>query len=214
MSKLRVSGFSISVDGFGAGPQQSRNTPLGIGGESLHEWLTATRTFKKMIGQTGGSTGIDDELAAASMENVGAWIMGRNMFSPSRGPWPDDGWKGWWGKNPPYHSDVFVLTHHEREPIALEGNTTFHFVNGGIHEALERARDAAGERSIRLLGGASTIRQYLSERLVDEMHLAISPIVLGSGERLIVGIDLCALGYDVASSVTSPHALHVVLKRH
>ena len=213
MSKLRISGFSISLDGYGAGPQQSRQTPLGIGGEELHDWLTTTRTFKEMIRQSGGTTGPDDELAAASMENIGAWIMGRNMFTTSRGPWPDDNWKGWWGENPPYHAPVLVLTHHARTPIEMKGGTTFYFVTDGIHDALDRARAAAGEKDIRVLGGASVIRQYLSAGLVDEAHVAFSPRLLGSGESLFAGLDLVKLGYAVAETVNGDRALHVTLRK-
>ena len=181
MGKLRVSSFSVSLDGYGAGPNQSLEHPLGIGGLGLHEWVLGTRTFKKMH---GGTTGPDDDFAARGFENLGAWILGRNMFGPVRGPWPDDTWRGWWGDEPPYHCDVFVLTHHARQPLAMQGGTTFHFVTGGIHEALERARAAAGGKDIRLGGGVATVRQYFRERLIDELHLAIAPVPLGSGESL------------------------------
>jgi dihydrofolate reductase len=209
MSKVRVEGFSISGDGYGAGARQSLQNPLGEGGEELHQWLIPTRTFKQASGKPGGTTGQDDEVAARGMTNIGAWIMGRNMFAPSRGPWPDDTWKGWWGKNPPYHTPVFVLTHHARAAIPMEGGTVFHFVTDGIHEALERARQAAGVKDIRVLGGVSVVRQYLQAGLIDEMHLAISPIVLGSGEHLLSGIDLPRLGYRLAEHVMTPDAMHL-----
>jgi dihydrofolate reductase len=213
MTKLRVHGFAISVDGYGAGPQQSRDNPLGVGGAALHEWAFATRTFRRMFGSEGGSTGIDDDFAARGFAGIGAWIMGRNMFGPIRGSWPDEDWKGWWGDDPPYHVPVFVLTHHPRAPIAMDGGTTFHFVTGGIHAALERAREAAEGRDIRLGGGAATIRQYLQEGLIDEMHLAISPVLLGSGEHLFAGIDAAALGYRCTEHAPSPHATHVILTK-
>ena len=195
MSRLRVASYSISLDGYGAGPSQSVKEPLGVGGEELHGWLVESRMFKELYGKEGGSTGVDNDFAVRGFENLGAWIMGRNMFGPVRGPWPDDNWRGWWGKNPPYHVPVFVLTHHARAPLAMEGGTVFHFVTGGIHEALERAREAAGEKDIRIGGGASTIRQYLEARLIDEMHVAIAPVLLGGGEQLFGGLDLPALGY-------------------
>jgi dihydrofolate reductase len=214
MSLLRVESFSISLDGFGAGPDQSRENPLGVGGESLHGWALATRTFQKtLFGKDEGSTGTDDEFAARGMRNMGAWILGRNMFSPSRGPWPDDGWKGWWGKNPPYHCPVFVLTHHPRASIEMEGGTVFHFVTGGIHEALRLAREAAGDKDIRVGGGTATIQQFLQAKLIDEMHLAVSPVFLGTGERLFDGIDLVALGYECVQHVGTPNTTHVVIRK-
>lgn len=214
MSRLLVRSFTISLDGYGAGPNQSKETPLGVGGEEMHDWLVNTRTFKQMQKQEGGDTGVDETFAAAGFENIGAWIMGRNMFAHSRGPWPkDDSWRGWWGKNPPYHAPTFILTHHKREPLHMEGGTVFHFVTDGIHSALEQARAAAGDRDIRLLGGASTIRQYLEAKLVDEMHFAISPMLLGSGEPLLSGLDLPALGYRCASSTASARATHYVIDR-
>lgn len=213
MPKLRIHAFSISLDGYGAGPDQSRETPLGVGGENLHGWMVATRTFKQLFGREGGTTGTDDDFAARGFANIGAWILGRNMFGPVRGPWPDESWKGWWGDNPPYHCPVFVLTHHRRAPITMEGGTVFHFVTDGIHAALERARDAAKGRDIRVGGGTSTIRQYLEARLVDEMHFAISPVLLGRGEHLLAGLDLPALGYRVAEHVATQAATHVVIKR-
>ena len=213
MSKLRVQSFAVSLDGYGAGPRQDRDHGLGVGGEELHKWFFPTRTFKSMYGGQEGTTGVDDDFARRGFENIGAWIMGRNMFGPIRGAWPDDAWKGWWGDNPPYHVPVFVLTHHPRKPIEMEGGTTFHFVTEGIEEVLRRAKDAAGPKDVRLGGGVETIRQYLRARLVDEMHLAVSPVVLGSGEHLLTGLDLLALGYQVAEHTTSEAAMHLVLKR-
>ena len=217
MSRLRVHGFAVSLDGYGAGPDQSLDDPLGKGGEALHEWLLPTRTFKRMhVPQSageGGTTGVDDDFAALGFENLGAWIMGRNMFGPVRGPWPDESWRGWWGEDPPYHVPVFVLTHHARPPLELEGGTVFHFVTDGIEAALARAREAAGSRDVRLGGGVHTIRQYLSARLIDELHVSISPVLLGSGESLLAGIDLPALGYAMSKHVPSENATHVVLTR-
>jgi dihydrofolate reductase len=213
MPKVRVHAYAISLDGYGAGPQQSLANPQGVGGLANHEWAFATRTFRQMFGREGGSTGNDDELAARGFVGIGAWILGRNMFAPTRGPWTDDGWKGWWGDNPPYHCPVFVLTHHPRAPLEMAGGTTFHFVTDGIHTALERAKAAAGEKDIRIGGGAATIRQYLREALIDEMHLAISPVLLGSGEHLLTGLDLPRLGYRCAEHIPTPAATHVVLKR-
>jgi dihydrofolate reductase len=210
---VRVDCFAISIDGYGAGPSQSLDNPLGVRGEELHKWFYPTHTFKSMFGGKQGTTGVDDDFARRSMENVGAWIMGRNMFAPSRGPWPDDGWRGWWGEDPPYHVPVFVLTHHARGPLTMEGGTVFHFVTDGIEAALKRARDAAGAKDVRIGGGAETIRQYLRAGLVDRMHLAISPVVLGSGENLLAGLDLGALGYRVGEHVSSEAAMHVVLRR-
>jgi dihydrofolate reductase len=213
MPKLRVHAFAISIDGYGAGPAQSRTNPLGVGGEALHEWMFPTRTFQRMVGKDGGSTGIDEEFTARGFENIGAWILGRNMFGPVRGPWPDDTWKGWWGDNPPYHTQVFVLTHHARAPVEMAGGTTFHFVTDGIHAALKRAMDAAGGKDVRVGGGAATIQQYLRAGLIDEMHVAISPLLLGSGERLFGDIDLPALGYRCTKHVPSEKATHVVLAK-
>lgn len=221
MSKLRVNAFTISIDGYGAGPDQALDNPLGVGGEALHEWLLGTRTFRKLhgdfagalIGDEAGRGGVDDDFAARSFENVGAWILGRNMFGPMRGPWADDGWKGWWGPNPPYHVPVFVLTHHARMPIAMEGGTTFHFVTEGIHAALERAKDASQGKDVRLGGGVATIRQYLTAGLIDEIHLAISPVLLGRGEHLLAGIDAASLGYKCTEYVPSSKATHVVLTK-
>jgi dihydrofolate reductase len=217
--KLTVSGFTLSIDGYGAGPDQSLESPLGVGGETLHKWLVGTRTFAKMHGVGGdGSTGIDDDFAARGVDSVGAWIMGRNMFGPVRGPWPDgDGpqanWKGWWGPNPPYHTPVFVLTHHPRAAIEMDGGTTFHFVTDGIQAALERARQAAGGRDVRVGGGVATVRQYLRAGVVDELHLAICPTLLGAGEALLAGIDLPRLGYRCTEHASTDNALHVVLSR-
>ena len=216
MSRLRVAGFSISIDGFGAGPDQALANPMGVGGMALHQWVLGTRTFQQMVlggaGDTGRADG-DDAFAARGFQNLGAWILGRNMFGPVRGPWKEDDWKGWWGANPPYHVPVFVLTHHARPPLAMEGGTTFHFVTDGIHAALQRAREAAGGRDIRLGGGPDTVRQYLAAGLVDELHLAISPVLLGRGEPLLAGIDLVALGYRCTEQVATERALHVVLAR-
>jgi len=212
--KLRVESFAVSVDGFGAGPDQSLENPLGVGGVGLHKWAVATRTFQKQVfGGEGGETGVDDDFAARGFRNVGAWILGRNMFGPVRGPWPDDQWKGWWGDNPPYHVPAFVLTHHAREPIPMAGGTTFHFVTDGIHRALERARDAAKGLDVRVGGGVATIRQYLRAGLIDEMHIAISPVFLGSGESLFAGIDMPALGYRCVEHVGTQRATHIVLKK-
>lgn len=215
MSKLRVESFTISLDGFGAGPNQDIDNPLGVGGTSLHRWAVSTRTFQRMVfGTDGGSAeGIDEDFAARGFRNVGAWILGRNMFGPIRGPWPDESWRGWWGENPVYHVPVFVLTNHARPPLVMEGGTTFHFVTDGIAAALARAREAAGGKDVRLGGGVNVIQQYLRDRLIDEMHLAISPVLLGSGERLLEGIDLPALGYACTEHVASPLATHVVITR-
>ena len=214
MARVRVQGCTLSLDGYGAGPDQDINNPLGVGGTELHQWLIPTRTFQRnLFGKDGGTTGIDDDFAARGFQNVGAWILGRNMFGPIRGDWPDDNWKVWWGDNPPYHVPVFILTHHARAPIDMEGGTTFHFVTGGIHEALDRAREAAGGKDVRIGGGPSTIRQYLREGLVDELHIAISPVLLGRGEPLFAGLDLRALGYACVESVASEKATHVVLRR-
>jgi dihydrofolate reductase len=214
VSKLRVASFSISIDGFGAGPDQSLENPLGFGGAQLHVWAFPTRTFRRtVLGADDGTTGLDDDFVARGFENVGAWILGRNMFGPVRGPWPDESWRGWWGKEPPYHVPVFVLTHHARPSLVMEGGTTFHFVTGGMNEALERAREAANGKDVRLGGGPATIRQYLKEGLVDELHLAIAPVLLGAGEPLLAGLDLRALGYACTRHVASEHATHVVLER-
>jgi dihydrofolate reductase len=214
MVKLRIQGFSISLDGYGAGPGQSLENPLGVGGMALHQWVLPTRTLQKMLfGKEGGTTGTDDDFAARGIANLGAWILGRNMFGPVRGPWPDDSWKGWWGDNPPYHVPVFVLTHHPRASITMAGGTTFHFVTDGIEAALERATEAAGGKDIRLGGGVATIREYLSAGLIDEMHLAISPVLLGAGEHLLGSIDLTRLGFECTEHVPTASATHVVLTR-
>jgi len=214
MSKLRVNAFSLSLDGYGAGPDQDEQNPLGRNGTEVHGWVFSTRTFQQMHGDTGtGTTGVDDDFARRGFENVGAWILGRNMFGPVRGPWPDERWRGWWGENPPYHTPVFVLTHHARRPLEMEGGTTFHFVTGGIEAALQLAREAAKGADVRLGGGVATVRQYLRAHLVDEMHLAIAPVLLGSGENLLDGIDLRALGFGVAEHVPGAAATHVVLRR-
>ena len=221
MSRLRVHGFGISIDGYGAGPAQDLANPMGVGGMALHQWVLGTKTFRKiagdfagsLIGDQAGRGGTDDEFAARGFENLGAWIMGRNMFGPVRGPWPDDEWKGWWGSNPPYHVPVFVLTHHARAPITMEGGTTFHFVTDGIHAALKRATEAAEGKDIRLGGGVATVRQYLAAGLVDEIHLAVAPALLGRGEHVFSGIDTVSLGYECTKQVSSDLATHVVLAR-
>jgi dihydrofolate reductase len=213
MARVRVQAFAISLDGYGAGPHQDLENPLGVGGLALHEWVFPTRTFQRIHGDGGGATGVDDDFAARGFEGIGAWILGRNMFGPVRGPWRDDTWKGWWGDNPPYHVPVFVLTRHPRAPITMEGGTVFHFVTEGIRPALQRAIEAANGQDVRLGGGVSTIRQYLQAGLVDEMHLAISPVLLGSGEHLLVDIDLKALGFTCTEHVPTAAATHVVLAK-
>jgi dihydrofolate reductase len=213
MTKVRVSSFSISLDGYGAGPDQGLENPLGAGGEQLHEWLFPTKTFQKMYGDKPGTTGPDEDFAHRGMDNLGAWIMGRNMFGPVRGEWPDDQWKGWWGANPPYHCDVFVLTHHPRKSFEMEGGTTFHFVTDGIHAALKRAKASAKGKDIRIGGGAATIREYLKAGLIDEMHLAVSPVILGSGEHLLGGIDLAKLGFETTFTPTEKAAHYVLTKK-
>ena len=213
LGRVRVAGFAVSLDGFGAGPEQSLQDPLGKRGKELHSWFFGTKTFKAMFGESGGSEGVDETFAHRSMDGFGAFILGRNMFGPVRGKWPDDNWKGWWGDNPPYHTPVFVLTQHPRAPIVMDGGTTFHFVTDGIHAALKRATEVADGRDIRLGGGVAAIRQYLRAGLVDEMHIAISPVLLGSGEHLIAGIDAPALGYQCTEHVPTPHATHIVLSR-
>ena len=214
MARVRVNGFTVSLDGYGAGPDQELSNPMGVGGGELHQWLFPTRTFQRgVLGNADGTTGVDDDFAARGFANVGAWILGRNMFSPDRGDWPDPNWKGWWGENPPYHVPVFILTHYARAPIEMEGGTTFHFITGGIHEALDRAREAAGEKDVRIGGGPATVRQYLREGLIDELHVAIAPVLLGRGEPLWEGLDLRALGYECVEFVGAEKATHVVLRR-
>lgn len=214
MAKVRVAAFSVSIDGFGAGPDQSLDRPLGLGGEALHAWAFATRTFqRKVLESEAGETGVDDDFAAASFANVGAWVMGRNMFGPVRGPWPDESWRGWWGDDPVYHCPVFVLTHHARAPLVMAGGTTFHFVTDGVESALAQARETAAGRDERVGGGASVIRQCLERRLLDELHLAIAPVLLGRGEPLFNGLDLPALGYACTRQVATNRATHVMIER-
>ncbi|HEY1686325.1 MAG TPA: dihydrofolate reductase family protein [Tepidisphaeraceae bacterium] len=213
MSKVRVQSFAISLDGFSAGPHQDLQNPLGVNGVELMEWFFPTRVFRTMHGQSGGETGIDNSTAEKGFENVGAWIIGRNMFGPVRGPWVDESWKGWWGEEPPYHVPVFVLTHHPRPSLQMKGGTTFHFITDGIHAALEQAKSAAGERDIRIGGGVATVRQYLQARLIDELHLALRPVIFGSGENLFAGMDLRSLGYGCEKSVEGERANHVFLRR-
>lgn len=214
MPRLRVHAFSISLDGYGAGPEQSLKNPQGIGGMGLHKWAFATQSFRKMFGSEGGATGVDDDFIKRGFADIGAWILGRNMFGPVRGPWPDGTWKGWWGDNPPYHVPVFILTHHARPSITMDGGTTFHFVTNGIHAALKRAFEAAKGQDVRLGGGVTTIRQYLNAGFIDEMHLAVSPVLLGSGENLLTGIDMLKLGYQCSEHVPSALATHIVLTTH
>ena len=213
MAKLRVHSFAISVDGFGAGPGQDLQNPLGIRGPELMDWVFRTRYWRRMHGEDGGETGVDDDVAAQGFVNVGAWILGRNMFGPVRGPWPDDSWKGWWGDEPPYHTPVFVLTHHPRAPLRMAGGTEFRFVTDGIQSALQQAMEAAAGRDVRLGGGVATIRQYLRAALIDELHLVIAPVLRGAGEELLHGIDLRALGYECAEHIAGTRATHVVLRR-
>jgi dihydrofolate reductase len=214
MTRVRVDSFAVSLDGFGAGPNQDEANPLGVGGTELHQWVFPTRTFQRnLFGSDSGTTGVDDEFAARGFANIGAWILGRNMFGPIRGAWPDMNWKGWWGDNPPYHVPVFVLTHHARPSIQMEGGTTFHFVTGGIQEALDQARKAADGRDVRIGGGPGTIRQYLRAGVVDELHVVVVPVLLGSGERLFEGVDLRAMKYKCVDFVSSGSAVHVVLRR-
>jgi dihydrofolate reductase len=213
MSTLRVASFAISVDGFGAGPNQDLQNPLGVRGLEMMQWFFHTRCWNKMQGQDGGETGIDNDMAEQGFNNVGAWILGRNMFGPVRGPWPDESWKGWWGEEPPYHTPVFVLTHHPRPPLAMAGGTVFHFITEGIHSALEQARAAAGDRDVRIGGGVATIRQYLGAGLIDELHLVISPVLLGSGEHLLHNINTHALGYECAKQIAGERATHIFLRK-
>ena len=213
MTKLRVNAFAISIDGYGAGPNQSLENPLGVGGTGLHEWFFPTQTFQKMHGKGAGSAGVDDDFAARSFENVGAWILGRNMFGPVRGPWPDESWKGWWGENPPYHTQVFVLTHHARAPLEMAGGTTFNFVTEGIQAAAERALAAAKGKDVRVGGGVATIQQLLRAGMIDELHLAFSPVLLGSGEAFFANVDMLKLGYKCVERVATEKATHVVLRK-
>jgi dihydrofolate reductase len=213
MSLLRVQSFSVSLDGFGAGSHQDLRNPLGLHGPELMEWFVATRVWRSLCGQEGGETGVDNRMAEQGFDNIGAWILGRNMFGPVRGPWPDESWKGWWGEEPPYHTPVFVLTHHARAPVEMKGGTVFHFVTEGIHAALDRAKAAASGRDVRLGGGVSTIRQYLQAGLIDQLHLAVRPVLLGAGEGLFHGIDGRALGYQCAESIMGERAMHVILRR-
>jgi dihydrofolate reductase len=213
MPRLLVRSFGVSLDGFGAGPNQSLEHPLGVNGPDLMQWFFPTRTWRQMQGLPDGETGVDDEIAEKGMSGMGAWILGRNMFGPVRGPWPDESWKGWWGEEPPYHVPTFVLTHHARPTLRMKGGTEFRFVTDGIHSALEQARAAAGDRDIRLGGGVSTVRQYLQAGLIDELHLAVRPVLLGSGESLFQGLDLRALGYECARHVAGERAMHVFLRK-
>lgn len=213
MSRVCVFAFSLSLDGFGAGPDQSLENPLGVNGMALHEWAFKTRTFRAMFGQEGGETGVDDQFAARGFENIGACIIGRNMFGPVRGPWPDEHWKGWWGANPPFHVPVFVLTHYARAPIVMAGGTTFHFITDGIEAALRQAKAAARGKDIRVGGGVSTVQQFLRAGLIDEMHLAVAPIFLGAGENLFAGLDLPALGYACTERTSTANTIHLIVKR-
>src|SRR6476620_3702718 len=213
MSKVRVNCFAVSLDGYAAGPNQSLENHLGVRGPELFEWFFSTRTWEQMHGQEGGSTGVDDRWARRGMENVGAWILGRNMFGPVRGPWPDDSWRGWWGEEPPYHVPTFVLTHHPRKPIEMKGGTVFHFVTDGIESALRQAKEAAKDKDVRIGGGVATIQQYIKAGLIDELHLVCRPILMGSGENLFAGLDMTGLGYQYSEHEASESATHVVLKK-
>ena len=213
MPKVVVRSFSLSLDGYGAGLNQSLENPLGVGGMAVHNWFFPTRTFHQMTGRDGGASGIDDDFAARGFENVGAWILGRNMFGPVRGPWPDESWKGWWGDNPPYHTPVFVLTHHARAPISMAGGTTFHFVTDGIHSALQSAIAAANGKDVRIGGGVATIQQFLCARLIDDLHLAISPALVGSGEPFFANLNLPELGYHLTEHTSTPNATHLILSK-
>lgn len=213
MSKLRVQSFAVSIDGYSAGLNQDLENPLGVRGPELMEWFLPTRLWREMHGHGDGETGVDNKMAEEGFDNLGAWILGRNMFGPVRGEWPDDSWKGWWGEEPPYHCPVFVLTHYPRAPIEMKGGTVFHFVTEGIHAASEQALIAAHGRDVRVGGGVSTIRQYLRERLIDELHLALRPVLLGQGEHLFHDLDMRALGYEVANSVAGERATHVFLRK-
>ena len=211
MAKVLVRSFGVSLDGYSAGPAQDLQNPLGVGGFNIMEWFMHTRVWREKQGQEGGETGVDNDMAKVGFENLGAWILGRNMFGPVRGPWPDESWRGWWGEEPPYHVPTFVLTHHARKPLEMKGGTTFHFVTDGIVSALEQAKRAARDRNVRIGGGAATVRQYLEARLIDELHLAVRPILMGRGENLFAGLDLPALGYEVARTIAGERATHVFL---
>ena len=213
MSKVKVAAFSISLDGFGAGPRQDLNNPLGVRGVELHGWFRDTEIFSRIHGQGGGTQGVDNGIAVQSFENIGAWILGRNMFGPVRGPWDGDSWKGWWGGNPPYHTPVFVLTHHARSPLTMEGGTTFYFVTDGPEAALKRAREAAKDKDVRIGGGVSVIRQYLIADQIDEMHLALAPVLLGQGEHLMSGIDLSKLGFTLVRTISGEKATHFLIRK-
>lgn len=214
MTKIRVHGFSISIDGFGAGPSQSLENPLGVGGMALHNWAFRTQAFQRMFGnESGGEEGIDNDYLVRGFENIGAWILGRNMFGPVRGPWPDESWQGWWGENPPYHTPVFVLTQHARDALVMEGGTTFHFATEGMQSVLQRAIEAAKGRDVRVGGGVATVKQFLRARVIDEMHVASAPVLLGAGENLFSDINLPALGYECVEHVATPNATHVIFKR-
>jgi dihydrofolate reductase len=213
MSKVRVAGFNLSLDGFGAGIEQSLDDPLGKRGPEIFQWFFHTRTFCAVVGEEGGSADVDDAFVRRSMENFGAFILGRNMFGPVRGPWPDESWKGWWGPNPPYHAPTFVLTHCERKPLVMEGGTTFYFVSGEIEETLSLAKQAAGDKDVKIGGGVSTVRQYLQAGLIDSLHFALAPVALGQGEALLTGIDLRGLGFSVTEHEATEHATQVVLTR-
>jgi dihydrofolate reductase len=213
MSRVLVRSFGVSLDGYGAGPSQSLQNPLGVGGPEMMAWFMSTRVWRAMHGQADGETGADNGVAELGFQNIGAWILGRNMFGPVRGPWPDDSWKGWWGEEPPYHVPTFVLTHHARAPLEMKGGTTFHFVTDGIESALKQAKAAAGARDVRVGGGVATVRQYLEARLIDELHLAVRPVLLGAGEKLLDGLDARALGYEVAKTVMGERAMHVFLRK-
>jgi dihydrofolate reductase len=213
ISRLRVQSFGMSLDGFGAGPDQSLENPLGVRGPELMQWFFPTKFWRAMQGQPGGEAGTDHRIAEQGFENIGAWILGRNMFGPVRGPWPDESWRGWWGEEPPYHVPVFVLTHHARAPLAMKGGTVFHFVTQGIHAALEQAKAAANGRDVRIGGGTATVRQYLRERLIDELHLAVRPVLMGRGENLFRDLDLAALGYRCVRHVQGERAMHVFIER-
>lgn len=213
MAKVRVAGFAVSLDGYGAGPEQSLQDPLGKRGTELHRWFFGTKSFKAMFGQEGGSEGVDNDYAHRSMDGFGAFILGRNMFGPIRGEWPDESWKGWWGDNPPYHAPTYILTHHKRDPIVMEGGTTFYFVTDGIEAALEQAKAAAGGLDVKIGGGVSTVRQYLQAGLIDQLHFVFSPVMLGQGEAMFAGIDLPALGFSVTETAATELATHVVLSR-